>query len=262
MGVAAVLTPIALYTRYINKDTDQIINQMINAVNSGDLAQTKKLLEAGHDVDSVFRGKGNHSAGVLSQAAMAGDLPMCQLLVSYGADLNLAASNQPMACPLGEAAKACNPELMHFLLASGATNPAKKMLGDMGVNVLHSWCLRCSSQPGAEGVVGALVQLDSGLITEKIDKRGNRGAGFHRGSTPLHLAVRSADGSGYSIAVIEALVAAGADLSAVESVKVGSKQMVGECKEMTPLKLARENAALSQNRAVLKLLIHCTTDAR
>merc|ERR1712166_1075135 len=104
MGVAAVLTPIALYTRYINKDTDQIINQMINAVNSGDLAQTKKLLEAGHDVDSVFRGKGNHSAGVLSQAAMAGDLPMCQLLVSYGADVNLAASNQPMACPLGEAA--------------------------------------------------------------------------------------------------------------------------------------------------------------
>ena len=100
-----------------------------------------------------MRERGNHSAGALSQAAKAGDLPMCKLLVSYGADVNLAASNQPMACPFGEAAEACNPELMHFPLASGATKPTKKMLGDRGGDVLHSWRLRCSSQPGAERVM-------------------------------------------------------------------------------------------------------------
>ena len=96
------------------------------------------------------------------------------------------------------------------------------------------------------------VQLDGGLITEKIEPQGNRGVDYHSGSTPLHLAVRSAGGSGYSVAVIEALVAAGSDLNAVESVKVGTKPMVGEHKEVTPFTLASENEALcmSESRGV------------
>ena len=88
------------------------------AVDEGNSARVKELLEAGVDVNVIAVAKNDYSLTPLHLAARRGDVLMAQMFLSKGADVNVPMSTGET--PLHTAVKAGHRAMVVFLLGKGA----------------------------------------------------------------------------------------------------------------------------------------------
>jgi YVTN family beta-propeller protein len=140
-------------------DPQRIRNALGEAIASGNLKETRKLVSIGAPVNGMRREGGSMP---LSTAAFHGHLEIAKYLVSRGA--RVSASNADGNTPLHIAAFMCRTELTEFLLNKGASVSKKNRRGESAIDVVSSpW------NDGLEGFYTALIDgSDLGLETGKI----------------------------------------------------------------------------------------------
>jgi len=145
-----------------NKQPKDSFSTLHDAVEAGDIAAVKRLLQAGADVKEVD-GRG---APPLQIAAARGHLEIAKVLVENGADINYLIDDG--GTPLMGAAACLKPKLIDFLLSKGA-QPNKK-----GVD--GRFPLICSFQP-AVAAVDKQIECIRLLVSAgaRIDERTDSG---------------------------------------------------------------------------------------
>ncbi len=121
------------------------------AAAKGDLAQVKKLLQKGANVNA----KDAFSATPLHEAAEAGHKAVAQLLVSKGANVN--AKAQDKSTPLHLAAAGYHKDIAELLIVKGADVNAKDGSGNTPLHLAVEWSGDASLPPAQKAVVELLL---------------------------------------------------------------------------------------------------------
>lgn len=98
-------------------------NELLNAVEKGNLSMVKQLLKSGMSVNS----KGFLGSTALMKAALKGNEEMVKLLLDFGADIYV--KDDGGATPLHYAVRAGNSKIVELLVKSGADVNTKDKLG-------------------------------------------------------------------------------------------------------------------------------------
>ncbi len=132
-----------------------IDDQLLSAAYSGDLAQVRKLVDAGADVNTETAVKGMseddlrqadlHGATPLFIAAHGGHVEIAELLIDAGANLN---TKTGMETPLMVAAFLGHLQIVNFLIERGA---------DVAISSGHGNAVNYGVHGGHLGVVSSLV---------------------------------------------------------------------------------------------------------
>ena len=142
-----------------SEDPQRIRNALGEAIASGNLKETRKLVSIGAPVNGMRREGGSMP---LSTAAFHGHLDIAKYLISRGA--RVSGPNADGNTPLHLAAFMCRTEFTDYLLSKGASVTRKNRRGETPIDVVSSpW------NDGLEGFYTALIDgSDLGLETEKI----------------------------------------------------------------------------------------------
>ncbi len=197
---------------------------LYTAIEKGDVAMVRLLVEAGADVNAATGFGGNTP---LHEAVEQGDVEIVKILVEAGADVE--AKGYFDSTPLSLAAEEGASEIMQILLGSGpdADTPAggedkeAESMPSIGSEALYT-----AIEKGDVAMVRLLVEAGADV---------NAATGFG-GDTPLHEAVEQGD-----VEIVKILVEAGADVEAKGYF------------DRTPLSLAAEEGATEIMRILLGL---------
>ena len=144
------------------KDTanpERIRDALAEAISTGNLAETRKLIAIGAPVNAMRKEDGMMP---LSTAAFHGKLEIAKYLISRGAKPS--AANADGNTPLHLSAFMCRTEFSEFLLSKGASVIKKNHRGETPIDVVSSpW------NEGLEGFYTSLINgADLGLDTGKL----------------------------------------------------------------------------------------------
>ena len=154
------------------------ITDAIKAVAKNDYATIKKMLDDG--LDPNLKGKGSAQAGLLNTACNRGRVKIVQLLLSRGADVNLA-GNQGRTPMMRAAGHAKTLDILRILIKKSADIHA---VDDHGISVFDNAIL---------GVVSRQTSMESlkFLVNQDLDVNKSTQKGKTAGYTALMTAVRS-----------------------------------------------------------------------
>ncbi len=197
---------------------------LYTAIEKGDVAMVRLLVEAGADVNAAAGFGGNTP---LHEAVEQGDVEIVKILVAAGADVE--AKGYFDRTPLTLATEEGATEIMQILLGSGPDADTSASGEDK----------EATSTPsiGSEALYTAIEKGDVEMVRLLVEAGAdvNAAAGFG-GNTPLHEAVEKGDAE-----IVKILVAAGADVEAEGFMR------------RTPLSLAAEEGATEIMLILLRL---------
>ncbi len=172
------------------------VTDAIKAVAKNDYATIKKMLDDG--LDPNLKGKGSVQAGLLNTACNRGRVKIVQLLLSRGADVNLA-GNQGRTPMMRAAGHAKTLEILKILIKKDADI---QEVDDNGVSVFDNAVL---------GVVSRQTSMESlkFLVDQGLDVNRSTQKGKTAGYTALMVAARS---NHIELAIY--LISKGADVNA------------------------------------------------
>ena len=142
------------------------INDLLKAVDGGDLSQAKVYLDQGVDVN----GKNNNGWSAAMIAASRGNLEMLKLLIEKGADVSLANSDGNTALHI--ASFFAREELVELLLKNGASVRVKNGRGETPVDVVSAQ-VRIATVADDAKRVGAAINHGciEGAATQVVHER-------------------------------------------------------------------------------------------
>ena len=154
------------------------VTDAIKAVAKNDYTTIKKMLDNG--LDPNLKGKGSAQAGLLNTACNRGRVKIVQLLLSRGADVNLA-GNQGRTPMMGAARNAKTLDILKILIKKGANIQA---VDDHGVSVFDNAVI---------GVVSRQTSMESlkFLVNQGLNVNKSTLKGKTTGYTALMMAARS-----------------------------------------------------------------------
>ncbi len=198
---------------------------VIKAVVKNDYAAVTKYIDEG--LDPNLKGKGPYQAALLNTACRKNSIKMVKLLLSKGADVNLA-GHQGETSLMKAASHARTPEIVKLLVEKGADI---NKVSDDGSSVLDFAVIGVVSRQGSMEAVKFLV--NQGL---DVDQSSDKKREDYRGYTVLMMAVRS-----NKIELAEYLISKGAN--------VNTRALKGD----TPLSIAVEE---NHNKMIALLKKH------
>ena len=136
--------------RYAN-NPDLLRDSLAEAIERGQLDETKRLLEAGAPLNA--RRRGNGGMAPLSTAVFHGHMEIAKYLLDDRKAL-VSHPNRDGNTPLHLAAFLCRPELVEFLLERGASAGKRSDRGERPVDVVSS--------PWSEGLAGFYTAISNG----------------------------------------------------------------------------------------------------
>jgi Ca-activated chloride channel homolog len=209
------------------------VTEAIKAVAKNDYITIKKMLDDG--LDPNLKGQGSKQAGLLNTACSRGHIKIVQLLLSKGADVNLA-GNQDRTPIMRAAGHAKTIDILKILIAKGADIQA---IDEHGVSVLDNAVLGVVSRQTSMESLKFLV--DQGLDVNKSTQKGKT-AGY----TALMVAARS-----NHIELAKYLISKGANVNAKaeQGDSPLSISMEEKYKEMTALFKKHGATAVSKEKA-------------
>ena len=173
-----IITLFLVFLSFCHTVYADTITDAIKAVTKNDYTTIKKMLDNG--LDPNLKGKGSAQAGLLNTACNRGRIKIVQLLLSRGADVNLA-GNQGRTPMMRAAGHAKTLDILRILIKKNADIQA---VDDHGISVFDNAVL---------GVVSRQTSMESFifLVDQGLDVNKSTQKGETAGYTALMTATRS-----------------------------------------------------------------------
>ncbi|MBF0408407.1 MAG: ankyrin repeat domain-containing protein [Candidatus Riflebacteria bacterium] len=193
-----------------------------NAVNSGDVAKAKEILNNGGKVnESTYDGLEMYPLNI---AILAGKLEMVKFLLEEGADINKT-TKFDLLSPLRFAVDVKNTEILRLLLSQGADLSIRDREGG---TALHRAAFK-----GNLDAISLFLEKGANLKDQSTGV-----PGLKNGGTPLHVAVQNKQ-----LNAVKLLIEKGADVSALNGDGETPAMIAVYFNNIDALKLLQQNKA-------------------